>query len=142
MELLYATPLSAGGIACLLQAIPNSTNRELLKNSLRQTASLSPNYTDQLGYGILNFGQVYNSFLKTNEINFKNKIIIYPNPANQKINISSTQKIEKISVYNSLGQFLFESKTNQINIEKLEKGLYFLKIKTSSSEIVEKFIKE
>ncbi|MFN8362752.1 MAG: T9SS type A sorting domain-containing protein [Cloacibacterium normanense] len=41
------------------------------------------------------------------------------------MNISSTQKIEKISVYNSLGQFLFESKTNQINIEKLEKGLYF-----------------
>lgn len=138
----YATPLSAGGIACLLQAIPNSTNRDLVKNSLRQTASLYPNYTDQLGYGILNFGQVYNSFLKTNEINFKNKIIIYPNPANQKINISSTQKIEKISVYNSLGQFLFESKTNQINIEKLEKGLYFLKIKTSSSETVEKFIKE
>lgn len=138
----YATPLSAGGIACLLQAIPNSTNRELLKNSLRQTASLYPNYTDQLGYGILNFGQVLSSFLKTNEFYSQNKAIIYPNPANQKINISSTQKIEKISVYNSLGQFLFESKTNQINIEKLEKGLYFLKIKTSSSETVEKFIKE
>ena len=138
----YATPLSAGGIACLLQAIPKNTNRELLKNSLRQTASLYPNYTDQLGYGILNFGQVLSSFLKTNEFYSQNKAIIYPNPANQKINISSKQKIEKISVYNSLGQFLFESKTNQINIEKLEKGLYFLKIKSSSSEIVEKFIKE
>ncbi|MPL55797.1 hypothetical protein SDC9_01279 [bioreactor metagenome] len=138
----YATPLSAGGIACLLQAIPNSTNRELLKNSLRQTASLYPNYNDQIGYGILNFGQVLSSFLKTNEFNSQNKAIVYPNPAKQEINISSTQKIEKISVYNSLGQFLFESKTNQINIEKLEKGLYFLKIKTSSSETVEKFIKE
>ena len=138
----YATPLSAGGIACLLQAIPKNTNRELLKNSLRQTASLYPNYTDQLGYGILNFGQVLSSFLKTNEFYSQNKAIVYPNPAKQEINISSTQKIEKISVYNSLGQFLFESKTNQINIEKLEKGLYFLKIKTSSSETVEKFIKE
>ena len=138
----YATPLSAGGIACLLQAIPNSTNRELLKNSLRQTASLYPNYTDQLGYGILNFGQVLSSFLKTNEFYSQNKAIVYPNPAKQEINISSTQKIENISVYNSLGQFLFDSNTNQINIEKLEKGLYFLKIKTSSSETVEKFIKE
>lgn len=138
----YATPLSAGGIACLLQAIPNSTNRDLVKNSLRSTASLSPGYSDQLGYGILNFGQAYSSFLKTNDYNLKNKFIVYPNPAKQEINISSTQKIEKISVYNSLGQFLFESKTNQINIEKLEKGLYFLKIKTSSSETVEKFIKE
>ena len=87
----YATPLSAGGIACLLQAIPNSTNRELLKNSLRQTASLYPNYTDQLGYGILNFGQVLSSFLKTNEFNSQNKAIVYPNPAKQEINISSTQ---------------------------------------------------
>jgi len=113
-----------------------------LKNSLRQTASLYPNYTDQLGYGILNFGQVLSSFLKTNEFYSQNKAIVYPNPAKQEINISSTQKIEKISVYNSLGQFLFESKVNQINIEKLEKGLYFLKIKTSSSETVEKFIKE
>ena len=138
----YATPLSAGGIACLLQAIPNSTNREFLKNTLRQTASLYPNYTDQLGYGILNFGQVYNSFLKTNEINFKNKIIIYPNPAKQEINISSTQKIEKISVYNSLGQFLFNSNASKINVEKLEKGIYFIKITTEKGELVEKFIKE
>ena len=138
----YATPLSAGGIACLLQAIPKNTNREIILNNLRSTSSLAPNYSDQLGYGILNFGKVYNSFLKTNEINFKNKIIIYPNPAKQEINISSSQKIEKISVYNSLGQFLFESKTNQINIEKLEKGIYFIRITTEKGELVEKFIKE
>ena len=138
----YATPLSAGGIACLLQAIPSSTNRDLVKNSLRQTASLYPNYTDQLGYGILNFGQVLSSFLKTNESTPKNKISIYPIPAKQEINISSTEKIEDISVYNGLGQFLFKSKLNKINIEKLEKGLYFLKIKTNTSETVEKFIKE
>ncbi len=138
----YATPLSAGGIACLLQAIPNSINRDLVKNTLKFTASLSPGYSDQLGYGILNFELAYSSFLKTNDYNLKNKFIIYPNPANQEINISSLEKIEKTSIYNSLGQFLFESKTNQINIEKLEKGLYFLKIKTSSSETVEKFIKE
>lgn len=138
----YATPLSAGGIACLLQAIPNSTNRDLVKNNLRLSASLYPGYSDQLGYGILNFGQVYNSFLKTNEINLKNKTTVYPNPAKQEINIYSSEKIEKTSVYNSLGQFLFDSKNTKINIEKLEKGLYFLKIKTTSSENVEKFIKE
>jgi subtilase family serine protease len=37
----YATPLSAGGVACLLQAIPTNTNRETIKNKLRETASLS-----------------------------------------------------------------------------------------------------
>ena len=64
----------------------------------------------QLGYGVLNFGQAYGSFLKTNEYNLKNKIIVYPNPAKQEINISSTQKIEKISVYNSLANFYSNQK--------------------------------
>lgn len=138
----YATPLSAGGIACLLQAIPSSTNRNMIKNNLRTTSSLAPNYSNQLGYGVLNFGQVLLSFLKTNEFYSQNKAIVYPNPAKKEVNISSSEKIENISVYNSLSQFLFDSKTNQINIDKLEKGLYFLKIKTPSSETVEKFIKE
>ena len=138
----YATPLSAGGIACLLQAIPNSTNREFLKNTLRQTASLYPNYTDQLGYGILNFGNALSSFLSTNENALKSKIKIYPIPAKNEINISTTEKLKNISVYNSLGQFLFNSNASKINVEKLEKGIYFIKITTEKGELVEKFIKE
>ena len=114
----------------------------MIKNNLRTTSSLAPNYSNQLGYGVLNFGQVLLSFLKTNEFYSQNKAIVYPKTEKKEVNISSSEKIENISVYNSLSQFLFDSKTNQINIEKLEKGLYFLKIKTSSSETVEKFIKE
>ena len=138
----YATPLSAGGIACLLQALPKTTNRETIKNNLRQTASLAPNYTDQLGYGILNFGQVLSSFLKTNEFYSQNKAIVYPIPAKNEINISTTEKLKNISVYNSLGQFLFNSNASKINVEKLEKGIYFIKITTEKGELVEKFIKE
>ena len=109
---------------------------------MRQTASLYPNYTDQLGYGILNFGNALSSFLSTNENALKSKIKIYPIPAKNEINISTTEKLKNISVYNSLGQFLFNSNASKINVEKLEKGIYFIKITTEKGELVEKFIKE
>jgi len=138
----YATPLSAGGVACLLQSIPNNINRETVKNSLRQTASLAPNTNNQLGYGILNFGNALNSYLKTSENILKNTIKIYPIPAKNEVNISSSEKIENISIYNSLGQFLFDSNATKINIEKLTKGVYYLKVKTDKGVKVEKLIKE
>ena len=138
----YATPLAAGGVACLLQALPKSSDKETIKNNLRQTASLAPNTSNQIGYGILNFGNALNSYLKNSENNLKNNLKIYPIPAKNEITISSSEKIESISVYNSLGQFLFDSNATKINIEKLTKGLYFLKIKTTSSETVEKFLKQ
>ncbi len=139
----YATPLAAGGVACLLQALPKSSNRETIKNNLRQSASLAPNASNQKGYGILNFGNSLNSYLKTAENNFKNTVKIFPIPAKNEINIYSLEKIETASIYNSLGQFLFQvNPISKIDIQKLEKGIYFLKIKTKQSETVEKFIKE
>ena len=53
------------------------------------------------GYGILNFGNALNSYLKTSENILKNTIKIYPIPAKNEINISSSEKIENISIYNS-----------------------------------------
>lgn len=138
----YATPLAAGGVACLLQAMPVTKNRDEIKNKLRKTASLAPSYTNQLGYGILNFGNALSNLtLATNE-NLKNNLKIYPIPAKNEINISSSEKLKNISVYNSLGQFLFNANASKINVEKLKKGIYFLKIKTEKGELVEKFIKE
>lgn len=138
----YATPLAAGGVACLLQAMPVTKNRDEVKNKLRQTASLAPSYTDQMGYGILNFGNALSSLtLSTNE-NTKANFKIYPIPAKSEVNISTTEKIKNVEVYNSLGQFLFNSNATKINVEKLVKGTYFLKIKTDKGTNIEKFIKE
>ena len=138
----YATPLAAGGVACLLQALPKSSDKETIKNNLRQTASLAPNTSNQIGYGILNFGNALNSYLKNSENNLKNNLKIYPIPAKNVVNISTQENIENISIYNSLGQFLLDSKTTKINIEKLTKGIYYLKIKTDKSVKIEKIIKE
>ena len=141
----YATPLSAGGVACLLQAIPNNYNRTNVKNKLRETASLFPSFDNQTGYGILNFSNALSSInasLNISEI--KRPVVnIYPNPAKSFIHIKTNEKLKNIELYDEIGRKLKTLPLNYSqNIESLNKGIYYLKIQTEKSSSVEKIIKE
>lgn len=137
-----ATPIAAGGVACLIQAF-STMNRDLMRDKLRQTASLYPNHTDQMGFGILNFGSLYNNVLNTSELVKKNNIAIFPNPVKNILNIASEKEIISLEVYDNLGR-LITTATNQksIKVEDFSKGVYYLKIKTKDAIYYEKFIKE
>lgn len=138
----FATPLAAGGVACLLQAVPTKPLNEV-KDILREKASLFPNHTDPMGYGILNFGaSLTEAQLATANVT-KSSIKIYPNPVTTNFTINTSEKIVSVELYDVLGrksQNLSNEKTQ--NIEKLTKGIYFLKIKTDKNEYVEKLIKQ
>ncbi len=58
---------------------------------------------------------------------------IYPNPTEEKLIIASKQTIQKITIYNLLGQqiktFKTDFKSGEINIGELNKGVYFLNLK-------------
>jgi hypothetical protein len=62
------------------------------------------------------------------EVNF----IVYPNPAKEKLMINSEQTIQKIAIFNLLGQqiktFQVNFKSGEINIRELSKGIYFLNL--------------
>lgn len=53
-----SAPLVSGLLACLLQAVPDATNRELLE-AVRQTASRASNPDNERGYGLPDFGAAY-----------------------------------------------------------------------------------
>lgn len=53
---------------------------------------------------------------------------VYPNPTTGILQINSEIPIKKIEVINSLGQYIFSTDQNQIDISKLSNGIYFLKI--------------
>ena len=139
----FATPLAAGGVACLIQAVP-SKSLPVLKDLLREKASLYPNTTPQMGYGILNFNETLaDAVLATAENNLKSKIKIYPNPVITDFSIETSEKIVSVEMYDVLGrkvQQLQNTKTN--NIAKFGKGIYFVKIKTDKNEYIEKLIKQ
>ena len=68
---------------------------------------------------------------------------IYPNPANNTLNISSDKKIKKIEIYDALGRVIYteSNPSAAINVEQLEAGLYSIAIIFDDNRIVKKFIK-
>ena len=137
-----ATPIAAGGVACFIQAFP-SMNRELMRTKLRQTASLYPAHTDQMGYGILNFGNLYNQVLNTSEIVKKEKFAIFPNPVKNILNIASESEILSLEVYDNLGKLIRKNNGQKsIKVEDFPKGTYYLKIQAKDQVFYEKFLKE
>ncbi len=62
-------------------------------------------------------------------------INIYPNPSSEFINITSKYSIKKISIYSINGKKISEldynSKNIKLNIDKLKKGLYIIKLDTN-----------
>ena len=69
---------------------------------------------------------------------------LYPNPvSNGKLYIASTTNLEKeVAIYNTLGQEVLQSKTNNqsINVSNLSKGTYFVKITEAGITATKKLI--
>ena len=71
------------------------------------------------------------------------EITIYPNPARDRISISSIEQesIESLAIYDLLGKLVLESKgTNSIDVSSLTGGLYLLKASTANERIITKRI--
>ncbi|WP_415326687.1 S8/S53 family peptidase [Chryseobacterium sp. MMS23-Vi53] len=137
-----ATPIAAGGVACLIQAF-YTMNRDLMRTKLRETASLFPNHTDQMGFGILNFGKFFNNVLSTSELVKKNNIAIFPNPVKNILNIASESEVLSLEVYDNLGRLIIKANNQKsVKVEDFAKGVYYLKIQTKDKMYYEKFIKE
>ena len=74
-----------------------------------------------------------NLALNTNSFNNEVGFTVYPNPTEEKLMINSDQTIQKITIFNLLGQqiktFQVNFKSGKINISELSKGIYFLNLK-------------
>lgn len=73
---------------------------------------------------------------------FSSKIAIYPNPANEFVQISSSVTIDKVDVYNLLGKKVLSSMkiSDNLDISSLTKGVYMLKLTSGKSVASKKLI--
>lgn len=138
-----ATPIAAGGVACLLQAVNPATPRALIRSRLRETASLFPAHTDQMGYGILNFGGILQTFLSTHDVE-NPAVKVYPNPVVDYIYVEHTIKMRTAEIYDHLGRMVrkLSPVQNKIYVDDLVSGIYYLKVQSEGSSFAEKFIKK
>lgn len=82
--------------------------------------------------------------LATSDIKTSEKLSVYPNPAEDVLNIKTGDKIENVEVYSVTGQKIIASKVtnNTLNVSQLGKGAYILKVNTSKGAQTTKFIKK
>ncbi|WP_346881170.1 T9SS type A sorting domain-containing protein [uncultured Algibacter sp.] len=77
---------------------------------------------------------VVNTTVLSNDENPKLKnITIYPNPATDRVSISTP--INKVSLYDLGGRYVLESKSNSFSIKNLKPGIYLAKIETVQGQI-------
>ena len=90
--------------------------------------------------------EIVNSILSIDENIFEDYFEIYPNPASEKLYVSSKfgVTIEKIVLYSITGKLLLENTepTNTININHLQKGVYFLNIVSERGSVTKKVLIE
>ena len=72
------------------------------------------------------------------------KVNIYPNPAQNILNINSDIFINSVQVYDVLGRLVLQENnpTNQLDVSKISNGLLFVKLETDIGIITKKIIKE
>ena len=88
---------------------------------------------------------IWQSVLSTKSFSLNdNDISIYPNPlTNQVLTVKTTKNLD-VSVFNVLGQNVFNNKvtpkSNKLNLSQLKPGVYIVKLKSSSGSISKKLI--
>jgi hypothetical protein len=75
----------------------------------------------------------------------KNKFTVYPNPANDVLNIAGEKAVNEVLVYNLQGQKVLELKGNAIsemNVTELASGQYMVKLNSDEFTQTIKFVKK
>jgi len=140
----FASPITAGLVACLWQAYPNATNAQITQ-AIKNTGSLLATPNNQLGYGIPNFQTAFGT-LEVSDESLLQKMEVYPNPVKTILHIN-TLGIEDVNVkiYDVLGHLVFQKlgiSNQSINLASLKKGLYVLALQTAKQQKTFKLIKE
>jgi aminopeptidase N len=81
----------------------------------------------------------------TNEFDFKDSVLLYPNPASDEISVdfSNNESVTNATFFNATGQKVKETSSQKTwDISKFETGVYFIKVATIKGEKLFKFIKK
>ena len=69
----------------------------------------------------------------------ENSIVIYPNPAENLINISSPNPINNITIFNYVGQTIYHGNSTRINTSNFKTGVYIIRVETSKGIEIQMF---
>jgi len=140
----FSTPIMAGAVACLWQALPQLNCVEIA-NLVRQNSSQSEYPDSIMGYGIPDMVRAYygaSSQLSRTETGV---ISVYPNPATDVVSIVVPAGAVKITITDLFGREIWRSTvggTCTINCSEWSQGIYFVTVTANHKRLVSKIIKK
>ncbi|MDG1222373.1 MAG: T9SS type A sorting domain-containing protein, partial [Polaribacter sp.] len=91
---------------------------------------------------IVDYVKVYQEVVlgANNTFDLDASLKLYPNPATDKIHISSKMPISGLALYDVYGKLIFtkENNTKSIDVSRLNSGVYFLEVSSSTQKAVKK----
>jgi len=143
----FSSPILAGGIACLWQALPSLENYQIMQ-MVRESASQYNSPDNFLGYGIPNLQLALTNGLSV--VEFENEDIdlnIFPNPVSNEIKLSiPANRLVNISIFDVLGKLVGEKYLNRsdpnMDVSSLSSGIYLARLQSEGASKTIKLIKE
>lgn len=82
--------------------------------------------------------------LSDEEVDFYNQISLFPNPTDNIVYLKNSENItiNKIEIYNNIGQLIETTKKDFISLNSYSSGLYFFKIFSSEGVLIKRIIKK
>lgn len=139
----FSSPILCGGIAALMQALPDLAPNEIME-IVRQSSSQYSNPDNLLGYGIPDLDLAKSIVLSVSEQE-KNRMLLFPNPFNDIVRLQIDEGDFKIRVFNQLGQLVMKEiipdRIKQIDMSHLSSGFYLIEVSSDKQKNTFKLIK-
>ena len=144
----FATPVLAGAVACLRQALPDVSVQEIC-DAVRQSGDHAGSPNNYYGYDIPNFARALETLHVEDTFAQKNDLImVYPNPSQGDVRIAMKEGYQaEITVCDLLGRPLKEYHFNGLNhttfegyLNSLSDGVYLIKAESELGSQVVKLI--
>lgn len=142
----FSGPIISGMAACLWQALPNKTAKEI-KDILIENSNMFTTPNDSFGYGIPNIYQAWLGFAETQIIEGAFKTNAFPNPLSSgllTLKASANTTLEIASVFSLDGKLKHTEVFKNVSMAsmqipaRIENGLYILTVKTNRGRTITK----
>ena len=130
----FATPVLAGAVTCLRQALPYASVQEIC-DAIRACSDRAENPDNKYGYGIPDFAQALEVLhVEEQPVQKKELINVYPNPSQGEIHVTLKEGAKaEVTVFDIMGHKLYTYSFNGLNhttlenyLNTLDSGIYFI----------------
>jgi len=133
--------------------VANGNNANVVNFNTINTPNLTCILVDDAAYSTANWtdvdlastfvnSQAECNALSTETYELNNSFSVYPNPSQSYINIGYNKPIDRVEIYNILGEKVLETSAITILTNTLTNGVYFIKLYAGSQLGLKRFVKQ